>query len=116
MLIWHKPASIPDAQLKMQTALNHLRGVPLGQILPHVRDNGEIGLENLPAVIELLEAAFGDHDRVATAKWIMLQIKQKNPEFSKYYAEFEVIAADREWNPAALWNALTIWLAEARKN
>jgi len=106
MVIRHKPASFPDEQLKMWYAFNCLRGVALGQILPHVREDGTIGLEDLPDFIPLLEAAFGDPDRVATAERKMQEIKQKNHEFSQYYAEFQVIAADLDWNHSALQNAL----------
>ena len=68
MVIQHKPASFPDEQAKMRYAFNHLRAVALGQILPHVREDGTIGLEDLPAFIQLLEAAFGDPEWVATAE------------------------------------------------
>jgi len=85
---------------------NRLRGIAVGQILPHVQEDGEIGLEDLPAFILLLDAAFADPDRVATAKCTMQEIKQRNPEFSQYYAEFQVIAADLDWNTSALGNAL----------
>jgi len=84
--------------------------------LPHVREDGTIGLEDLPALIQLLEAAFGDPDRVATAERKMREIKQKNREFSQYYAEFQVIAADLDWNPSALRNALRMGLSEEMKD
>jgi hypothetical protein len=42
----------------------------------------------------------------------MKDIKQKNHEFSQYYAEFQVIAADLDWNPSALLNALRTGLSE----
>jgi len=116
MVIRHKPASFPDKQSKMRYAFNRLRGVGLGQILPHVRENGIIGLEDIPALIQLLEAAFGDPNRVATAERKMREIKQKNREFSQYYAEFQVIAADLDWNPSALRNALRIGLSEEMKD
>jgi hypothetical protein len=116
MVIRHKPASFPDEQSKMRYAFNRLRGVALGQILPHVREDGTIGLEDLPAFIQLLEAAFGDPDRVATAERKMREIKQKNREFSQYYAEFQVIAADLDWNPSALRNALRMGLSEEMKD
>jgi hypothetical protein len=101
MVKQHNPGSFPDEQSKMRYAFNHLRGVALGQILPHVREDGTIRLENSPAFIQLLEAAFGDPDRVATAERKMREIKQKNREFSHYYAEFQVIPADLDWNPPA---------------
>jgi len=116
MFIRHTPSRFPDEQAKMRYAFNRLSGIALKQILPHVRDNGEIGLEDLPAFIQLLEAAFGDPDRVATAERNMKEIKQKNREFSLYYAEFQVIAADLDWNPSALRNALRSGLSEEMKD
>jgi len=116
MVIRHIPSRFPDEQAKMRYAFNRLSGIALKQILPHVRDNGEIGLEDLPAFIQLLEAAFGDPDRVATAERNMKEIKQKSREFSLYYAEFQVIAADLDWNPSARRNALRSGLSEEMKD
>jgi hypothetical protein len=116
MVIRHKPASFPDEQSKMRYAFNRLRGIALGQMLPHVREDGTIGLEDLPAFIQLLEAAVGDPDRVATAERKMRESKQKNHEFSQYYPEFQVIAADLDWNPSALRNARRMGLSEEMKD
>jgi hypothetical protein len=63
-----------------------------------------------------MEAAFGDPDRVATAEQRMREMKQKNREFSQYYAGFQVIAADLDWNPSALRNALRMGLSEEMKD
>jgi len=106
MAIRQKPASFPNEQSKMRYAFNRLMGAALGQILLHIQEDETIGLEDLLAFIQLLEAAFGDPDRVATAKRKMREIKQKNREFSLCYAEFQGIAADLDWNPSALRNAL----------
>jgi hypothetical protein len=46
----------------------------------------------------------------------MREIKHNNREFSQYYAEFQVIAADLDWNPSALRNALRIGLSEEMKD
>ena len=46
----------------------------------------------------------------------MREIKQKNREFSQYYAEFQVIAADLDWNPSALRNALRSGLSQEMKD
>jgi hypothetical protein len=116
MIIQHKPNSFPDEQSKMRYAFNRLSGLALRQILPHVRENGEIDLGDLPAFIQLLEAAFGDPDRVATTERNMREIKQNNREFSQYYAEFQVIAADLDWNPSALRNALRSGVSEEMKD
>ena len=53
---------------------------------------------------------------MATAERNMKEIKQKNREFSLYYAEFQVIAADLDWNPSALRNALRSGLSEEMKD
>jgi hypothetical protein len=116
MVIRHKPTSISDEQSKMPYTLNCLRGVALDQIKPHIEGDRTIGLEDLPAFIQLLEAAFGDPDRVASAEWNMRDIKQKNREFSQYYTEFRVIAADLDWNPSALRNTLKIGMSEETKD
>jgi hypothetical protein len=60
MIIWHKPSSFPYEKSKMRYAFNRLSRLVLRQILPHVWENGEIDLGDLPAFIQLLEAAFGD--------------------------------------------------------
>jgi len=116
MVIRHKPTSFPDEQSKMRYAFNCLRGVALGQILPQVREDRTIRLEDLPALTQLLEAAFGDPDRVATAERKMREIKQQNRVFSQYYAEFQIIAADLDWNPSALRNALRMGLSGKMKD
>jgi hypothetical protein len=72
-------------------------------------------LEVLLAFIQLLEALFGDPDRVATTQQKLREIEQKNREFSHYCAEFEVIAANLDWNPLALRNALRMGLSEEMK-
>jgi hypothetical protein len=60
----------------------------------------------LSALIELLEAAFGDQNRVATTERNMRGIKQQNSMFSQYYAEFEVFTAGLDWHPSALQDEL----------
>jgi hypothetical protein len=116
MVIRHKPESLPDKQSKVWYAFYCLRGVVLGQILRHIREDKTLGLEDLPTLIPLLEVAFGDPDRVATAEQKMREIKKNNREFSQYYAEFEVIAADLDWNPSALRNPLRMGLPQKTKD
>jgi hypothetical protein len=82
MVIRHKPAYFPDEQSKMRQAFNRLRVVALGQILVHIREDGTIWLNDIPACIQLREAAFGDPNRVATAERKMWEIQQKNCVFS----------------------------------
>jgi hypothetical protein len=46
----------------------------------------------------------------------MREITQQDREFCQYYAEFEVIAADLDWNPLSLRNALRVGLSEEMKD
>jgi hypothetical protein len=78
MVIRHKPSSFPDEQSKMRYAFNRLSGLVLRQIFTHVRENGDIGLADLSALVQLLEAACGDPDHVATVERNMRNLKQKN--------------------------------------
>jgi len=70
----------------------------------HVLEDGMIGLEDLPALIESLEGAFGDPDRVATSEWKIWEIEHKHSEFSQFNHKFQVIAKDLDGNPTALRN------------
>jgi len=90
----------------MRYIFNSLKGAAICQIMPHVREDGVIGREDLPAFIQLLEAAFGDPNQVATSEWTMWQIRQNNCEFSLYYAEFLLIAADLDGMVSAWPSAL----------
>jgi hypothetical protein len=100
----------------MWYALNPLRGIASCQILPHVREDGTIGLGDLPAFLQLLEAAVGNSNRVATAKHKMGEVQPKNREFSVDYTEFKVIAADLDWNPSDLQNVIRMRLSKEMKD
>ena len=107
-----KPASIPDNQLKMRYVFNRLMGVPMCHILPRVRKDGTIWLEELPAFAQLLDTAFGDPEWMATTEQDRRDITQYNLEFSQYYAEFHVVAADLDWNSSPLQNLHCMRLTE----
>jgi len=53
----YKPTSFPDEQSMMRYTFNHLSRVAVGLILPHVQEDGTIWLQDLPAFIQLLQAA-----------------------------------------------------------
>jgi hypothetical protein len=87
-------------------------GVALGQIVPHVQEDGKIGLEDFRAYVELLDAALGDTGRIATTEQKMPVIEQKNSVFSQYYCMFQLIMANLDWNPSALWIAFQMGLSK----
>ena len=92
MVIQCKHSSFPDELSKMQYAFSCLWAVALEQTLPDVWKDRKIELGDQPAFIRLLEAVFGDPDRVATAEQTISKIKQMNQKFSQYYPEFRVIS------------------------
>ena len=67
-------------------------------------------------IIQLPEAAFGDPDQLPSAERKMREINQMNCEFSQYYAEFQVIAADLDWNLSALRNTLPMGLSKSMED
>ena len=71
----------------------------------------------MEALITLLENAFGDPDRVRTAKWNLQSLRQKNRSFSDYLADFQRYAAQVSWNDAAkrtsLYEGLSTELKDA---
>jgi len=58
-----------------------------------------MGLEDLLGFEQPQEAAFRNPDQVATTEPKLRKNQPKNCVFSQYKAEFQVIAADLDWNP-----------------
>jgi hypothetical protein len=63
----------------------------------------------------MLELAFGDQDKAATAKRELLRLKQRDREFCQYYAEFQRYVADVKWNAEAQMDALRNGLSNELK-
>jgi hypothetical protein len=76
ILIQYKPTGFSNEQSMKRYPFHYPNGIALAQFLPQVQDNEEVGLEVQPASRQLLEAAFGDPNQVATAGWKMQEIKQ----------------------------------------
>jgi hypothetical protein len=73
----------------MRYAANRLEGVALNQIQPYIdRKTGDLKLESLETLLDLLQLAFGDEDIRARANRELLKLKQKNREFAQYNGEF----------------------------
>jgi hypothetical protein len=68
-----------DKQSKMRYAANRLEGVALNQIQPYIdRKTGDLKLESLEKLLDLLQLTFGDQDIRATANQELLKLKQKD--------------------------------------
>jgi hypothetical protein len=95
----------PDEPKRLAYSVGRLEGKAFDHILPFITSTG-ISLDNVQALSNLLEAAFGDPDRVGTAERKLDTLKQNNRDFATYYSEFARIIADLDWNTGAQRNAL----------
>jgi len=87
----------------------------LAQIMPFVEDH-RIKLDNVAALITILENAFGDPDRAATAERELNKLGRTNRDFSLYYAEFQHLFMELDYNDAAKRNTLRRGLLEQLKD
>jgi hypothetical protein len=83
----------PTANSRMAYVTSRLNGTPYNQILPHIRD-GVCQLEDYTKVLEILERAFGDPNRVNNARAELFRLRQTNKEFSAFFAEFQRLALE----------------------
>lgn len=105
----------PDAQHALMYTIGRLEGIALEQILPFVTATS-VELADTNTLITILESAFGDPDRLATAEREMDHLKQNNRDFSSYYADFQRIVASLEWNDSAKRHALRRGLSNELKD
>jgi hypothetical protein len=80
-----------------------------------VKDD-RMNLGNLEAFVTSLEEAYGDPDRVNTTEWVLAKLRQGNRNFVAYYAEFQRLIADLNWNDAVKHAALHRGLCEELKD
>ena len=112
-----KPKAFSNEQKKLRYAVGCLKGVALAQLMPHCDEiSGEVKLNTLKDLVDLLDVAFGDQDRAATAKRELEKLKQRDREFSQYYAEFQRYVVDTKWNEDAQLDALRKGLSNELKD
>src|SRR5271169_1114313 len=77
---------------------------------------GQINLNNLEALITVLDNAFGDPNRVATTERELCELHQKNRELSLYLAGFTRLMADLQWDELAKCSTFENGLSEELKD
>jgi hypothetical protein len=82
----------------------------------HLVKNDRVNLENFEAFVTSLDEAYGDPDRVNTAKRTLAKLHQGNRDFVTYYAEFQRLIVDLDWNDAVKRAALHRGLSEELKD
>ncbi|KAH0611508.1 uncharacterized protein H6S33_010773 [Morchella sextelata] len=83
----------PTLQSKLSYAFSRLEGVAANQFLQYVGEEG-IALPSMLRFYEVLDTAFGDPDRMRTARRNLRNIRQRNRTFADYFAEFQRYAAE----------------------
>ena len=85
----------PTTQSRMTYVTSRLSGQPYAQILPYII-KGTCRLSDYEAILELLDRAFGDPNRVNNARNELFRLRQGNKEFSTFFAEFQRLALEGE--------------------
>jgi hypothetical protein len=94
-----------DDQHKLRYVYGFLKQNAQNQIQPYILPN-EIKLDNVEALISILEATFGDPDQVGTTSTELDKHTQGNKEFSPYYMEFQCLIAILDYDSNAKKAAL----------
>ncbi|KAH0605231.1 uncharacterized protein H6S33_005213 [Morchella sextelata] len=95
----------PTLQSKLSYAFSRLEGVAANQFLQYVGE-GSITLPSMVRFYEVLDTAFGDPDRIRTARRNLRNIRQRNRTFADYFAEFQRYAAKSGMDEASRIEAL----------
>jgi hypothetical protein len=95
----------PHNQGKLRYIYDYLKGNAQNQIQPYIQmDN--ILLDNVEAMIRIMEATCGDPNDVGMASAKLDQLSQGKRKFSIYYAEFQRLIAIVQYNSKAKKAAL----------
>jgi hypothetical protein len=91
----------PTPQSRMTYVTNRLKGAPYAQILPHIR-RGVCQLTDYDAILDILDRAFGDPNRVNNARKELFNLRQTNKDFGAFFAEFQRLALEGEMSEETL--------------
>lgn len=80
---------------RMAYVTSRLAGTAYAQVAPRIRF-GKHQFTDFGDILKLMEEAFGDPDKVQNAQNELFRLRQKNHDFSTFYAEFERLALEGE--------------------
>jgi hypothetical protein len=92
-------------QHKLCYIYSYLKGNAQNQIPPYVQTE-KLSLDDVEALIKILEATFGNPNEVRIASGELDHLMQGNYEFSIYYAEFQCLMAILDYDSKAKRDAL----------
>jgi hypothetical protein len=101
--------------VKLWYAFSRLEGAVLEQLIHLVKDD-RMNLANFEAFVTSLEEAYRDPDHINTAERVLAKLHQGNQDFIMYYAEFQRLIVDLNWNDTVKCMALHRGLCEELKD
>lgn len=91
----------PTPQTRMAYVTSRLAGTPYSQVLPYIK-TGICSLTDYTDILDILERAYGDPNRIKTARTELFRFKQANREFSVFFAEFQRLGLEAEMTDESL--------------
>jgi hypothetical protein len=94
-----------DAQSRMRYVASRLEGRAFDLVLPYA-SRGDYSLSDYEEILDMLNRAFGDNDLPRQARNKLYSLRQKNQEFSAYFAEFQRLALEGQVPEENLYHLL----------
>jgi hypothetical protein len=91
----------PTAASRCSYVTSRLSGPPYAQILPYIH-KGVCQLPDYEDILNILEQAFGDPNRVNNARNDLFRLRQTNKDFGSFFAKFQRLALEGEMPKDAL--------------
>ena len=112
-----QPHLYPNDQVCLRYAVNRLLGAALNLIRVYVPEkNRRILVKSLNVLIDLLRQTFDDPDRTLTTNREIWKLKQNNSTFPLYFAEFDQIMEELNWNEEVQREQLYVGLSDEIKD
>ena len=87
----------------------------MAQVQPYVKSHNEVSIPDVAGLLAILERAFGDPDKKATAQRELRSLRQANKEFHVYLSDFQRIAPDTNFDEEAMRSALLEGISDELK-
>ncbi|GIZ39392.1 hypothetical protein CKM354_000277800 [Cercospora kikuchii] len=88
-------------QSRISYVTSRLSGIPYSQILPYIKD-GICQLPDYQNVLQILDNAYGDPNRVNNARADLFRFRQTNKDFAAFFAEFQRLGLEAEMTEESL--------------
>lgn len=105
----------PTLETRMIYVINRLKELPYAQILSYIKE-GVCQLNNYTDILDILDRAYGDPNRVCNVCNALFALRQKNQEFSIFFVEFQCLIMESEMAEDGLATLLEHVINQKLKN